>query len=252
MRRLWPEVRPNAQRFTYQKGPVDILHTIMRRLFHTQMDPKARLVRLVLAEKGLPFQMVEVPAGMSHPDVKALAPGAMGVALIHRAHEARYVAVGSQAICEYLEEAGEGDSLLPRMAEMRAESRRLWRWCEDELLLAVETLLAERITMATKPRHIPDSKALRMGAHSLRGRLTFLNHLAETRAFIAGRVLTLADLALAAHLSCFDYFNDVPWDLAPDLRDWYGRMKSRPSFRPLLADTLEGSRPAAHYADLDF
>ena len=187
-----------------------------------------------------------------HADLAALAPGASGVALVHRANEARYVAIGSQAICEYLEETGDGDPLLPRMAEVRAEARRLWRWCEDELAPAVSTLLAERITIARKRSHTPDSQALRQGAHALRGRLTFLNHLAETRTFLSGRTLTLADLSLAAHLSCFDYFGDVPWDLAPDLRAWYARMKSRPSFRPLLADTLDGARPAPQYADLDF
>jgi glutathione S-transferase len=36
------------------------------------------------------------------------------------------------------------------------------------------------------------------------------------------------------------------------VRDWYARIKSRPSFRPLLADTVAGMRPPAYYADLDF
>ncbi|MEM9234842.1 MAG: glutathione S-transferase family protein [Pseudomonadota bacterium] len=224
----------------------------MRRLYYWQFDPKARFVQLALAEKRLPFDLVTCPQGTSHPDVKKLAPGASGIALIHRAYEATYVAVGSHAICEYLEESGEGSALLPRMAETRAEARRIWRWCEDEFRLSVDHLLAERITIALQPGHSPDSSALRMGAHALRGRLTFLNYLTETRPFLAGRTLTLADLSVAAHLSCFDYFGDVPWDLAPDLRDWYGRMKSRPSFRPLLAETLGGSNPAKHYADLEY
>lgn len=200
----------------------------------------------------MPFELVACPHGMSHADVKKLAPGATGVALIHRAHEATYVAVGSHAICEYLEEARDGHPLLPRMAEVRAEARRIWRWAEDELSLAVDTLLAERIVIALQAGHTPDSTALRTGAHALRGKLTFLNYLAETRPFLGGRVLTVADLAVAAHLSCFDYFGDVPWDLAPDLRDWYGRMKSRPSFRPLLEETLGGCKPAKHYADLEY
>ncbi|MEL7481122.1 MAG: glutathione S-transferase family protein [Pseudomonadota bacterium] len=224
----------------------------MRRLYHWTLDPRARFVRLVLAEKGLDFDPVASPPWSPHSDMAKLAPGAAGVALVHRAHEARYVAIGSQAICEYLEEAGDGTPLLPRMAEVRAESRRIWRWCEDALSEAVEHLLAERVRIARTRSHTPDSCLLRKGAHALRGRLTFLNHIAEHRTFMAGRTLTVADLSVAAHLSCFDYFNDVPWSLAPDLRDWYTRMKSRPSFRALLADTLDGARPAPHYADLDF
>lgn len=224
----------------------------MRRLFHWTFDPGARLVRLALAEKGLPVSLIASPPWSPNEEVKSLAVGASGVAFVHRADEARYVTVGTQAICEYLEEAGVGTSLLPRLAEDRAEARRLWRLSEDGLREAVDTLLAERITIARSRAHTPDSAKLRKGAHALRGHLTLFNHLCELRPFLAGRTLTLADLALAAHLSCFDYFSDVPWSLVPDLRDWYARMKSRPSFRPLLADTLERTRPAPHYADLDF
>jgi glutathione S-transferase len=98
----------------------------------------------------------------------------------------------------------------------------------------------------------PDSEKLRRGMHTLRGRLTFLNALVETHGYIAGRDLSLADLAAAAHLSACDYFGDVEWAAVPDLRTWYARLKSRPSFRPLLADRLDAVRPSPHYANLDF
>lgn len=224
----------------------------MRRLYHWMLDPQARLVRLALAEKKLAVTLVPSAPWQPHADVRTLAPGASGVALTHRANEARYVAIGAHAICEYLEEAGEGERLLPRLPEDRAEARRVWRLADDSLTEAGANLLAERLAIARSRTHAPDSTRLRIGAHALRARLTLFNHLAGIRPFLAGRSLTLADLSLAAHLSCFDYFNDVPWDLAPDLRVWYGRMKSRPSFRPLLADKIDGTRPAKHYADLDF
>lgn len=224
----------------------------MRRLYHWMFDPQARLARLALSEKALAFDSVGSPPWAPHEDVALLAPGAAGVALVHRANEARYTAVGAQAICEYLEESGNGECLLPRLAEDRAEARRIWRLSEDGCAEAVTSLLAERVAMARSRAHTADTAALRKGAHALRARLTFFNYLAETRPFLAGRTLTLADLSLAAALSCFDYFNDVPWDMAPDLRAWYGRIKSRPSFRPLLADKIDGARPSAHYADLDF
>jgi glutathione S-transferase len=49
-----------------------------------------------------------------------------------------------------------------------------------------------------------------------------------------------------------DYLGDVPWEKHPEAKLWYARIKSRPSFRPLLQDRLSGLRPAAHYDDLDF
>jgi glutathione S-transferase len=35
-------------------------------------------------------------------------------------------------------------------------------------------------------------------------------------------------------------------------KTWYARVKSRPSFRPLLAETLAGIPPSETYANLDF
>ena len=35
-------------------------------------------------------------------------------------------------------------------------------------------------------------------------------------------------------------------------KQWYARLKSRPSFRPLLGDRILGMNPSAHYTDLDF
>ncbi len=67
-----------------------------------------------------------------------------------------------------------------------------------------------------------------------------------------GERLSLADIAAAAHLSCVDYLGDVPWDGHEEAKIWYARIKSRPSFRPMLGDHLSGLPPAKIYADLDF
>ena len=58
--------------------------------------------------------------------------------------------------------------------------------------------------------------------------------------------MSYADLAAAAHLSAVDYLGDVPWSEDEAAKTWYARMKSRPSFRPLLADTLPGCRRRRH------
>jgi glutathione S-transferase len=64
--------------------------------------------------------------------------------------------------------------------------------------------------------------------------------------------LSYADLAAAAQLSVADYLGDVPWNENEAAKNWYARIKSRPSFRPLLADALPGVPASSTYADLDF
>lgn len=223
----------------------------MRKLYHWPLDPASRTVRLVLGEKGLDAEFILSPPWQPDPEISRLASGAVAPALVHQGSHGRVVAAGTHAILEYLEEEG-GERLLPGSAQDKAEVRRVWRWCEEAFTDVNAWLLTERVTMWVRRDREPDSSALRKGAHALRGRLTFLNALAEQNAFIAGRSLSFADLSAAAHLSCYDYFDDVQWDDVPDLRAWYARLKSRPSFRPLLADRVEGARPAKHYADLDF
>jgi len=172
-------------------------------------------------------------------------------ALVDQGGHGRVVTAGPQAICEYLEDEG-GTRLLPLGPQDKAEARRLWRWCEDAFSDVNASLLTERVSQWIRRDRQPDSTRLRKGSHALRGRMTFLNALCEERNYLAGRHLSIADLSAAAHLSAYDYFGDVPWENAPDLREWYARIKSRPSFRPLLSDRVDGARPAKHYADLDF
>jgi glutathione S-transferase len=224
----------------------------MKRLYHWPLDPAARLVRLVLAEKGEAFELFDSTPWAPHPDVAALAHGAVAPAMVEATDGRRLFACGTRAICEQLEETHPFPALLPADPNERAEARRLWAWVEAGCEEVTDKLLTERVMQWVRRDRQPDSEKLRRGAHALRGRLTFLNGMVELNGYLAGRTLSLADLSAAAHLSAYDYFGDVEWDAVPDLKTWYARIKSRPSFRPLLGDRIQGTRPAAHYADLDF
>ena len=224
----------------------------MKRLWHWPIDPLARTVRLALAEKGWSFEPIVIKPWVSDLELAALAPGASAPALLDTDAEVRTSAVGTLAICEYIEEAQSAPRLLPFPPGERAETRRLWQWSEESFAGINNTLLAERVSQWVRREHAPNSTALRQGAHALKNRMTFLDALAGERSYLAGRNLSIADLSVAAHLSAYDYFGDVPWDATPDLKAWYGRMKSRPSFRALLADRVDGAKPVKHYANLDF
>lgn len=217
-------------------------------LHHWPLDPAGRLVRLHLGEKSIEFASeVSAPWDSGAP-VRQLSPGAVAPALVLPDMHA----IGTRAICEFLEDGEDGPRLLPSDQSVKAEARRLWAWVEAGFEEVTDNLLTERVMQWVRRDRDPDSARLRRGAHALRGRLTFLNALLEQHDNLAGREMTLADLAAAAHLSAYDYFGDVEWAAVPELRAWYARLKSRPSFRPLLADRLDEVRPVAHYADLDF
>ena len=224
----------------------------MKRLWHWPLDPAARTVRLALGEKKAQVDMRACRPGAPIAELPDLPPGTELPVLMDTTGEQKIVASGSHAILEHLEEGETGERLLPFLAKDRAEVRRLWQWSENSFGEVNRTLLAERENQWVRRAKQSDTARLREGVHALKSKIAFLEGLAGMRTYMAGRTLSLADLSIAAHLSAYDYFGDVPWDLTPDLKEWYVRMKSRPSFRPLLADKVEGTRPHSHYADLDF
>jgi glutathione S-transferase len=137
------------------------------------------------------------------------------------------------------------------------EVRRLASWFNDKFHAeASGPLVNERVFK----RHMtleqgggpPDTDAMRAARRNIRYHLAYIGWLVRTRDWLAGDRLTLADLAAAAHLSVADYLGDVPWNEDEVAKIWYARVKSRPSFRTLLADTLAGLPPSKSYPDLDF
>ena len=168
-------------------------------------------------------------------------------------------AAGVEAIGEYLDETRARDvrSLYGKTPAERAETRRLVAWFDHKFHGEVSApLIAEKVVRRHLPRDAgggsPEMGPVRQALASIRAHLDYIGALADSRNWLAGSELGMADLAAAAHLSSVDYLGDVPWEQNADAKAWYQRIKSRPSFRPLLGDQIRGISPPPTYADLDF
>ncbi len=219
-------------------------------LYHQPLSPFCRKVRLFLAEKRVEYELQAEAVWERRPDFLALNP-AGEVPVLENADGTTLA--DSQAIVEYLEEKIPEPPLIGRDAGERAEVRRLIGWFDRKFNCEVtDNLVGEKVVNRLLRIGQPDSRAIRAGHQNVRSHLEYVGFLMERRTWLAGDRLTLADLTAAAHLSCVDYLGDVPWDQYEEAKTWYARIKSRPSFRPLLADYLPGLPPASVYADLDF
>jgi len=228
----------------------------MATLFHFPLDPFARRVRLSLAEYGYEVELEEVVPWEHAAVVDELSPPADLPVLLEGGAA---VISGMNALVEYLEEtvAPKSVSLLGRTAGERAEARRLAAWFDQHFYNEVSgPLLSEKVIRRFVPKEAgggpPEMGRVRTALAPIRDHLAVVGMLAEQRNWLAGRNLSVADLAAAAHLSVVDYLGDVPWHDNDAARQWYQRIKSRPSFRPLLADYIRGLAPPRQYADLDF
>ena len=222
----------------------------MRLLYHLWLSPFSRKIRLVLGEKKLDVTLKVEKTWERREEFLALNPAGAVPVLVE---DDGAVLMESAAIAEYLDETHPEPPLLGRSPAMRAETRRLTAWFDLKFNLEVTAnLVDEKIMKRFLGLGEPDSGAIRAGNRNIHYHLDYIGYLTEQRRWIAGDELSLADLAAAAHLSCVDYLGDVPWDDHPQAKDWYARIKSRPSFRSLLGDHIPGAPPPQHYADLDF
>jgi glutathione S-transferase len=221
----------------------------MRTLYHLWLSPYARKVRIALKEKGLEFELALERVWERRPEFLAMNPAGTVPVLVE---DDGSVVADSGVICEYLDEVYEEPALLGATTAERNEIRRLVAWFDQKFAHEVTDNLYREKVMKRFLGGEPSSQAIRAGHANIRYHLDYIAWLAERRRFLAGEHFSLADIAAAAHLSSLDYLGDVPWAQHAGAKDWYARLKSRPSFRPLLADQIPGSPPPPHYADLDF
>ncbi len=226
----------------------------MATLLHYPLCPFSRSIRLALAECGIEAELTEERPWEWRAEFLALNPAGSLPVLIS---DADGPIAGAYAISEYLGETGTGGGgfqPFPGDAAARAEVRRLVDWFHRKFHDEVTNyLVEEKVFRRFGPKSAsPDMEAMRAGHENLRYHLTYIGHLAEKRSWLAGDALSFADLAAAAHLSALDYLGEVPWEDHEPAKHWYALLKSRPSFRPLLADRVAGFIPSGTYADLDF
>lgn len=230
----------------------------MPTLYHHPVSPASRFIRLVFGEYGLEVDLIEERTWERRADFMAMNPaGTLPVYV----DESMNAICGAGVIAEFIDET---HGALKRERRLfadnvldRAEDRRLMDWFLHKMEQDVTRhLVRERILKMIMPKQAgggaPDSVALRTARANLQQHLRYVDWLAGSRHWLSGERMSYADLAAASSLSVLDYIGEVKWEGAPQAKSWYQRLKSRPSFRPLLADRIRNVPPVSNYADLDF
>jgi len=232
----------------------------MHKLTHFRLCAFSRSIRLVLGELRIEAELVEERPWEIRPEFLALNP-AGGLPVLEL--DGGPILYGAYAISEYIGEEitrhpvdGLSVPLFPGNREERAEVRRLVDWFHRKLQDEVSThLLEEKLLKRFRSGQgqPPDAGVMRAVAANLNYTLGFVDYLMRERHWLAGRELSFADLAAAAHFSSADYFGEINWSGHEAAKLWYARMKSRPAMRAILSDRMPGlAAPPAHYDDPDF
>ncbi|GHT93462.1 glutathione S-transferase [Alphaproteobacteria bacterium] len=222
----------------------------MRTLYYYPMSPFSRMVRIYLNEKAIEYEFVlETPWDRK----KKFSENHMFSDIPTLVEKDGQVLQGWYAIVEHVEQIYKAKSMFGASQKEKSESRRLISLFNEMFFTDVtKNVVFEKVIKRYVENSSPDSSCIRKAIVGMKTYMDYISWLSDRRNWLAGDNFTLADISAAANISCIDYFGSIEWERYPLVKDWYVRIKSRPSFRGILADRATSVAPVPHYQELDF
>ena len=222
----------------------------MYKLYYIPLNFYCRSARLILLEKKISFEIINEPYWKRREDFLKINPAGDLPVIVD---DENTNIIGYELLVEYLDEKKIGKNLLGNNPKERLESRRLCTWVSRKLEKEVmKNILDERVFKSLKENNQPSTVALNAGRKNLKNHMSYFNWLLNRRSFLSGDNFNVADISLASALSSLDYLNEVDWNNFENVKNWYALIKSRPTFRVILEESIYNILPSNHYKDLDF
>ena len=185
----------------------------MMTLYSGTTDPFSHRCRIVLYEKGMDFQIIDVDMFNKPEDLAVINPHNRVPVLVER----DLILYDPNIINEYIDERFPHPQLMPPDPIMRARARQLLLTMEREIFVHIETL-EKNLKTADKARI------------AVRDRLTELAPIFAKQKFMLGDELSMLDVAIAPLLWRLDHYGvELPKAAAP-IQKYAERIFSRQGF----------------------
>ena len=194
------------------------------KLYDNPVSPYAFKVRVALYEKGIAFEKSEIASQADRSALLALNPRGEVPTLV----DGDRVVTDSKVICAYLEERFPEPALLPADPAGRARARSLELKADNEIDGWVFVLALLRLSRPALAGDVPG--ALLLCEEALVRHYAYLERELAGRAWFLGD-FSLADVALAPHLTVTAFMGYPPGPRHPALDAWLARLGKRPSIR---------------------
>ena len=186
----------------------------MMTLYSGTVDPFSQRCRIVLFEKGMDFQVIDVDVEKMPEDIAVMNPYNRVPVLVERdliLHEANI-------INEYIDERFPHPQLMPADPVMRGRARLFLHRFEKELFCHIEILETAGKREADKARVV------------IRDHLTLIAPVFQKQKYMLGDEYSMLDVAIAPLLWRLDHYGiQLPKPAAPVLK-YAERLFSRPAF----------------------
>jgi glutathione S-transferase len=207
----------------------------MMKLYDFLPCPFGQKIRIVLAEKGLSYELIEVDLAQGEqrrPDFLRLNPFARVPVLV----DEDTTIYDSTIIAEYLEDEYPEPPLLPAIgaSALRAKARSWEDFADSSFTIQVGQLMAE----TGKTESERDSNRIQRLQQSVDRMLNFLNHELQGQEFLATQ-FSVADIGFIPRLLVLKDLGVDPAFNRVNVGTWIQRMLERPSIQNLQGVTAE-------------
>jgi stringent starvation protein A len=186
----------------------------MMTLYSGTTDPFSQRCRIVLFEKGMDFQVIDVDMFNKPEDLAVVNPYNKVPVLVER----DLVLYEANIINEYIDERFPHPQLMPADPVMRARARLFLHRFENELFCHIDAIEHAAQKTADKARH------------SVRDNLTQIAPVFAKQKYMLGDEFSMLDVAIAPLLWRLDHYSiQLDKDAAP-LMKYAERLFSRPAY----------------------
>jgi glutathione S-transferase len=233
-------------------------------LYHTVNSVCAQKIRIQLEEKGLPWTswLMTLRGDQFDPAYLKLNPNGVVPTLVHDG----FPVIESSVILYYLEECFPEPSLMPAEPKARMTVRLFNKLIDESVhnactimtfatalrprFLRMEARARERYLQSAPSQQRAEYKrdVIERGLESkyvadavrLHEKLiAMIAHALAADRYLAGPALSLADLAVIPYVKRLDLLGlSRMWDGLPAVKDWYGRVQSRPAVQRAIVECM--------------
>ncbi len=197
------------------------------KLYSVQASNNCRRVNATIQHLGLDVEIIDQPMdGLKKPEYLALNPNGKVPTFI----DGDFVLWESRSIMQYLATKKSSSTLWSSDPKQQALISHWQFWEAAHLSRGTGAYAFENLFKKIFMKKEPDPVALAVGEKEWHTFAPVLNAQLESRPWIVGADLTLADFSVGACFSVAEP-SGLPWDRYPHIKAWYGRLGEIPAWK---------------------
>ena len=198
----------------------------MMKLYSNSIDPFSHRCRIVLYEKGMDFEVIDVDLTNKPEDLSILSPYSDSPVLVER----DLVLTDPNIINEYIDERFPHPQLMPADPVMRARARLFLKDMESELFIYMKDLESK------------ESKVREAAKKIVINTLIQLTPILDKQPFLLHDEYSMLDVAMAPLLWRLDYYDIKLGNQCKSLLKYADKIFSRPLFDEAMSPAEKAMR----------